>query len=59
MSWFWFWVAVAFLVWNVFLMRALSIAQHDVRRLRRRESLRRAAASAAASKINRLMSGGQ
>lgn len=36
MSWFWFAVTVVFLVWNVFLMRALSMAQHDVRRLRRR-----------------------
>jgi hypothetical protein len=36
MSWFWFFVACGLLVWNVFLMRTLSIAQHDVRRLRRR-----------------------
>lgn len=39
LAWFWFLLSVAALTWSVFLLRLLSIAQHDVARWRRRAEL--------------------
>lgn len=36
MAWFWFLVALGMFIWNVFLMQLLSVAQHDVREMKRR-----------------------